>query len=160
MDCGKSGAIPRAAPRGARALSVRPSPRHRGTQEQEHKHRHKLLLLRQGLPRSALQGSLSAAASRRRKSPQGRAQDARAFAVSTRTYCQRTSGAPLRSLPGMDARQTAAARVPFSWLLLFGQAKRSNSSARMADEAHRDVSRSSREREGQKARAGSRPSPG
>jgi len=35
MDCGKSGAIPRAAPRGARALSVRPSPRHRGTQDQE-----------------------------------------------------------------------------------------------------------------------------
>ena len=48
------------------------------------------LLLRQGLPRSALQGSLSAAASRRRKSPKGRAQDARAFAACTRTYCQRT----------------------------------------------------------------------
>ena len=61
-------AIPRAHPRGARALSVRPSPRHRGTQEQEHSKR----LLRQGLPRSSFaSGSLSAAARARRKKPEG-----------------------------------------------------------------------------------------
>src|SRR4051794_21533544 len=35
----------------------------------------------------------------------------------------------LAQFAGQDARQTADARVSFSWLLLFGQAKRSNSAA-------------------------------
>src|SRR3954468_13998707 len=47
----------------------------------------------------------------------------------------------------MDARVTADARVSFSWLLLFGQAKRSNRLPWMADENHTDVSRFSQERQ-------------
>src|SRR3954470_18054342 len=53
-----------------------------------------------------------------------------------RARSRRGQGCPLsepRSLlaqfAGPDARQTADARVSFSWLLLFGQAKRSNSAA-------------------------------
>jgi len=78
------------------------------------------------------------------KSPQGRAHDARAFAVGTGTCRQRTFGASSRSHAGMDARVTAAARVCSLWLLSLAQARESDSSARMADEAHRDVSRFSR----------------
>ena len=58
------------------------------------------------------------------KSPKGGPQDAGQFAVCTRTYCQRTSVARLRSLPGMDARQTAAARVPFSLVTFSCTSKR------------------------------------
>src|SRR4051812_38305543 len=42
---------------------------------------------------------------------------------------------------------TAAARVPFSWLLLFGQAKRSDWPPWMADEPHTDVGRFARQRQ-------------
>ena len=65
------------------------------------------------------------------KSPKGRAHDARAFAVGTRTCRQRTSGAASRRRRAR-CPATAAVRVPFSWLLLFGQAKRSDPLAWMA----------------------------
>jgi len=58
------------------------------------------------------------------KSPQGRAHDARSFAVRPRMACQRTSGASSRSHAGMDARVTAAARVPFSLVTFSWASKR------------------------------------
>ncbi len=62
---------------------------------------------------------------------------------------------------GQDARVTADARVSFSWLLLFGQAKRSNRRPWMADDPHTDVSRFSRKRRKPKSKVknGFRPSP-
>ena len=50
--------------------------------------------------------------------------------------------------PQRTARCASGAdpRVPFSWLLLFGQAKESNRPPWMADETHTDVSRLSRQR--------------
>jgi hypothetical protein len=82
------GAIPRAARvRGTRLVRPPSATALEGTQEQEPKQK----LLRQGLPRSALPGPLSAAASRRRKSRDSdRRQDAGEFDVSTGTYCRRT----------------------------------------------------------------------
>ncbi len=81
-------------------------------------------------------------------------------------------GACSRSHARRDARVTADARVSFSWLLLFGQAKRSNRRPWMADDPHTDVSRSSRQRRKPKSkvkmdsglrrndeRSGFRPSP-
>ena len=123
MACGKSGAIPRAAPRGARALSVRPSPRHRGTQEQE---RSTSLLLRQGLPRSSFApGSLSAAASgAQEKARRGaRRMRARSLSVHGRTVSEPPERCS-RSHAGMDARATAAARVPFSLVTFSWASKR------------------------------------
>src|SRR6185312_11919731 len=80
------------------------------------------VLLRQGLPRFALPGPLSAAASRRRKQPRAPHAGARRMrARSTRAQdvLPANPGACSRSLPGMDARQTAAARVPFSLVTFF-----------------------------------------
>jgi len=65
------------------------------------------------------------------KSPKGRAHDARAFAVRPGMACQRTSGASSRRRRAR-CPATAAVWVPFSWLLLFGQAKRSDPLARTA----------------------------
>ncbi len=83
--------------------------------------------------------------------PKGRAQDARAFDESTGT-CSRRTPEPARAVCRHGCRQTADARVSFSWLLLFGQAKRSNRRPWMADEQHTDVSRLSRQRQGQKSK--------
>ena len=153
------GAIPRAA-RALRGFSVRPSPLLRGTREpaltlalSRERERGLGALRREGFRfcgrdcrASLFPGPLSAAASRRRNSPQsGRG---RMPASSTRAHgC--ALGEPrslLAQSRGQDARVTADARVPFSWLLLFGQAKRSNRRPWMADEPHTDVSRSSRRR--------------
>ena len=95
MDRSESSAIPRAAPAQARAISVRPSPRHRGTRvkemawtvvrrgdEPEMSRLSATRLLRPGRPRSALPGSLSAAARTRRKKPEG------ARARCARVRCQ------------------------------------------------------------------------
>jgi hypothetical protein len=98
--------------------------------------------------------ALSAAASWRKKKPRsGARRDARAFDEST--GC--APGEP-RSLLA-ESRGHGCPRdrgCLFSWLLLVGQAKRSNSAARMADETHRDVSRFSRSQSSQ-CKAGSRP---
>ena len=94
----------------------------------------------------ALPGPLSATASRRRISREAMA--GRRPASSTRAH-GRAPGEPRSLLAkslGQDARATADARVSFSWLLLFGQAKRSNRRPWMADEAHKEVSRFSRQR--------------
>ncbi len=94
----------------------------------------------------ALPGPLSATASRRRISREAMA--GRRPASSTRAH-GRAPGEPrslLAKSRGQDARVTADARVSFSWLLLFGQAKRSNRRPWMADEAHKEVSRFSRQR--------------
>ena len=61
-----------------------------------------------------------------RNSPQGRAHDARVFFASTRRCCRKTPQAE-RELAGQDARRAAGLGWPFSWLLLFGHTKRSNS---------------------------------
>ena len=114
MACGKSGAIPRAAPRSRAGLirppfaaaqrdpkvksegaGSRPSP---GRRSGECGWRFLAWLLRPGRPRFALPGYLSAAArARRKKARRGARMDARAFAVRPRMACQRTSGAASRS---------------------------------------------------------------
>ncbi len=82
------------------------------------------VLLRQGLPRSALPGPLSAAASRWRKSRDSdRRQDAGEFDLSTGTCCGRTPE-PAREVCRHGCRQTAAARVPFSLVTFFWASKR------------------------------------
>ena len=68
MACGKSGAIPRAARAHARPD---PSALRRVTEGPEGKSKQACSLLRQGLPRFALPGPLSAAASAWRKKPAG-----------------------------------------------------------------------------------------
>jgi hypothetical protein len=67
------------------------------------------------------------------KARRGARRDARAFDVSTRTYCRRTPQ-PARAVTGHGCPVTAGARGSFLWLLSFGQAKESNSAARMAVE--------------------------
>ena len=99
----------RSPARDARACSVRPSPRHRGTRDQEQR-RWTRPSRDDELERSFVSGFcgqdgralLLPGPSRPRrgrggKSPKGRAHDARAFAVGTRTCRQRTSGASSRS---------------------------------------------------------------
>jgi len=77
------------------------------------------------------------------KSPQGRAQDAREFAVRPWMACQRTSVAPSRSRRAR-CPATAAAGVPFS-LVTFSWASKRKWLARMdARDTHTDVRRVSR----------------
>jgi len=120
----------------------------RGTQGQKTKKPCRIypVLLRQGLPRSALPGPLSAAASRRRiKSRSDRRQDAGDFAaVQGRTVSKARS--LLAEFAGMDAGKPRPRGCPFLWLLSFGQAKESDRPPGMADEKHTDVSRLSRHR--------------
>ena len=132
---------------GARGLSVRPSPRLRGTRDQERKALLRLALtwlLRQGLPRSALPGSLSAAARARRKQPAG------ARARCARVRCRHTDvpSANLRSVlaksPGIDARRPRPRGCPSLWLLSLGQARESDPPPGWRTEKHTDVSRFSR----------------
>ena len=104
-------------------------------------------LLRQGLPRFALPGPLSAAASRCRKLVAKRwPAGCRPVRPQYMDVLWANPGACSRSHARMDARVTAAARVSFLWLLSFGQAKESNRRPWMADDPHTDVSRSSRVR--------------
>ena len=63
--------------------------------------------------------------------------DAREFFVSTRTCCRRTP--PDRREPAAPSPARSFG-CPFSWLLLFGQAKRSDSAAAEADETLRQHS--------------------
>ena len=63
------------------------------------------------------------------ESPQGRAQEVRAFVVRTRTCCRQTP-APPHAPFGQGCPKGAAPGWPFSWLLLFGHSKRSDSGAR------------------------------
>ena len=73
-------------------------------------------------------GPLQVAASRRRKSPKGRAQDAREFADSTWTYCRRTPE-PARGVDGHGCPSTATSRVHFFGYFLCAS-KESDSTAR------------------------------
>ncbi len=61
--------------------------------------------------------------------PQGRAQEVRAFVVSTWVCCRQTP-APTHEPFGQGCPKGAAPGWPFSWLLLFGHSKRSDSGAR------------------------------
>ena len=115
---------------------------------------------RQSLPQKPLAFALPGPSVTRRRAAgsgprtaRGGARDRAAFAAVHGWTVGKTPAA--RSEPARSAG--AAPRVPFSWLLLFGQAKRSDSSARMADEAHRDVSRFSRSAEAEKNQARRRP---
>src|SRR5690348_11272020 len=120
--------------RRTRASSVRPSPRHRGTPRSKAESKNALLCLGfcgQDGRALLLPGPSRPRRGRAGKSPKGRAHDARAFAVGTGTCRQRTSGAASRRRRAR-CPATAAVWVPFSWLLLFGQAKRSDPLAWMA----------------------------
>ena len=112
-------AFPSALRRGFRGTDVKPFPKRRGIAVQR-----AVALLRQGLPRSALPGPLSAAASRRRKSrDSGRRQEAGEFDVSTGT-CSRRTPEPARAVSGQGCPRTADARVPFSLVTFFWASKR------------------------------------
>ena len=120
------GAIHRADPSGLFGRPPPPSAAPHGAQDQETEQEHFalarawfLFVLTFGPPRVRRV--------RAGKSPQGRAQDARAFAVGTWTCRQRTSGADSRSR--QLYRRPRPRGCPFSWLLLFGQALRRRSGA-------------------------------
>ena len=104
-------------------------------------------LLRQGLPRFALQ-----------RVPLGRGEQAQEKPAWARAGCARVRclymdvlsanpGACSRSHAGMDARRPRPRGCPSLWLLSLGQARESDWPPGMADEAHRDVSRVSRQRQ-------------
>jgi len=95
------------------------------SEEQEPTCRIYPVLLRQGLPRSALPGSLSAAASRRRISREAIAGRMPASSTSAQGCAV---GEPLRLLAkfaGRDAGKPRPRGCPFLGLLSFGQAKES-----------------------------------
>ena len=83
--------------------------------------------------RAASDGSPSAAVNAGRKSPRGRAHDARAFAVSAGMCCRRTS-AGVHSPARQDAWRALPLGCPFLGLPFFGQAKKGNRPAGMRDE--------------------------
>ena len=169
MDCSGMRAIPRAHPRGTRALSVRPPPRRRGTRDQEQS---------PALASAAGTAALcsSPGPSRPRQVREGKARRvARRMRASSLPVQGRTVSEPRSALaespgrtPGDRGREGA---LLFGYFLLgkhcaAGAArtakparraegrmpgvKRSNSAARMAGEAHRDVSRVSACAEDQK----------
>ena len=83
-----------------------------------------------GMPRSALlRGPPRPRRGRGGKSPQGRAQVAREFAVRPGMACQRTSAAPSRRRRA-GARRPRPRGCPSLWLLSLGQARESDSLAR------------------------------
>ena len=117
--------------RGTRAFSVRPSPRHRGTQSQQQAKRVAFASAARTAALWLLLGPSRPRRGRVGNSPKGRAHDARAFAVRPGTACQRASGASSRSRRAR-CPATAAVRVPSLWLLSLGQARESNPLARTA----------------------------
>ncbi len=176
MACSRIGAIPRAA-RALRGFSVRPSPLLRGD-PRACPHPSPLPQAGEGTRCASREARAASAAGTAAlcpaRTPLGRGEQVqeiarrgarRMRARSTRAQ-GRAPGEPrslLAQSARMDARVTADARVSFSWLLLFGQAKRSNRRPWMADDPHTDVSRSSRQRRRPKPKNqdqnGFRPSP-
>ncbi len=160
MACCPNRRDPSRRPRCTRLVRPPSAATQRGPEEQSERKEKKPtcriypVLLRQGLPRSALPGF-----------PLGRGEQVEEIAARS-AGARRMRARPIsahgcavsgpRSLlaesAGMDARRTATRGCLFLWLLSFGQAKESNRRPWMVDEKHTDVSRFSRQRQRPKSK--------
>jgi hypothetical protein len=104
------------------------------------------VLLRQGLPRSALPGfPLGRGKDSEEKPRSGGRQDAGHFDESTRMCSRRSPPSPCVVCRAWMPGKPRPRGCLFLWLLSFGQAKESNWRPWMADKSHTDVSRLSRQ---------------
>ncbi len=159
MACCRIGAIPRAARVVTRLVRPPSAAAQREPEEQSERKKKKPtcriypVLLRQGLPRSALPGfPLGRGEQVGGNSREARAaQDARRSDLGTR-MCRERTPEPARVvcrawMPGKPRPRGCL----FLWLLSFGQAKESNRRPWMVDEPHTDVSRLSQNAKNQSA---------